>query len=63
MSAYLDKLLDRVGERVAERVVERLEATLDVLSDRELLDDLKRADQQPDEEAVPLDAVRRARTS
>ena len=59
MTAYLDRLLSRVGDRVAERVFERVEATIDVLTDRRLLADLSRADEEPDDEAVPLDELRR----
>lgn len=67
MSGYLDRLFSRVGqrvenrlvERVEHRVVERVEATLDVLSDHALLEDLQKADAEPDEEARPLEEVMR----
>jgi hypothetical protein len=63
MTAYLDKLLDRIGERIADRVIERLEATLDVVTDRDLVSDLERADAEPDDAAVPFDDVRRVEAS
>ncbi|MEJ7566993.1 MAG: hypothetical protein WKF41_01900 [Gaiellaceae bacterium] len=59
LSRYLDKLFTRVESRVEARVVERVEATIDVLSDPALLDDLRRADKQPDEEARPFNEIAR----
>jgi hypothetical protein len=59
LSGYLDRLFSRVEERVEARIVERVEATIDVMSDPALLADLRRADDQPDEEARPLDEVMR----
>ncbi len=59
LSSYLDKLFDRLGERVGDRVAERLEATWDAMTDRELMDDLRRADKQPDEDALPYEEIRR----
>jgi hypothetical protein len=58
---YLDRIFDRVGDRVGDRVAERLEATLDVLTDPDLMNDLREADSQPDEEARSYDEIRRKR--
>jgi hypothetical protein len=63
LTAYLTRLLDRLGERVGDRVAERLEGTLDVLTDRDLMRDLDRADLEPDERAVPLEDVLNRRRS
>ena len=60
MRNYLLRLFDRaVTERVEHRLVERLEASVDVLTDRELMADLRRADAQADEDARSYDEVRR----
>jgi hypothetical protein len=40
-------------------VTERLEATIDVLTDSELMVGLERADSQADEEARPYEEIRR----
>lgn len=61
LSGYLDRLFDRLGDRVGDRVVERLEATIDVLTDPDLMNDLRQADSQPDEEARSYDEIRRRR--
>jgi len=56
----LDRLFDRlVGERVGDRVADRLEATLDVLTDPDLMGDLRRAGAQPDEDARPYEEIAR----
>jgi hypothetical protein len=44
---------------MVRRLTERLRATLDVLTDQRLLDDLERSDSQPDEAARPYEEVRR----
>jgi hypothetical protein len=63
MRGYLLRLLDRATERlegrVEDRVTERLDATLDVLTDPKLMDDLRRADSQADEDARPYNEIRR----
>jgi hypothetical protein len=59
LSRYLDRLFDRLGERVGDRVADRLEATLDVLTDPDLMGDLRRADAQPDEDARPYNEIAR----
>jgi hypothetical protein len=57
---YLVRLFDRVvTERVEDRVGRRLEATVDVLTDPALIEDLRQADAQPDQEARPYDEIRR----
>jgi len=61
LSRYWDKLFERIEDRVEGRVVKRVEATLDVLTDRDLMDDLRRADAQPDSEARSFEEIRRAR--
>jgi hypothetical protein len=59
MNRYLDRLFGRLEERVENRVVERVEATLDVLGAPELMEDLRQADAQPDEEARSFEEIRR----
>lgn len=59
MSRYLDRLFSRIEERVESRVVERVEATLDVMTDSALMEDLRRADAQPDEDARPYEEITR----
>ena len=59
VSRYLDRLFDRLGERVGDRVADRLEATLDILTDPQLMGDLRRADAQPDEDARPYEEIAR----
>jgi hypothetical protein len=59
LSRYLDRLFTRVEARVEARVVKRVEATIDVLSDPDLMDDLRRADLQSDEDARPLSEISR----
>lgn len=61
LSRYLDRLFDRLGERVGDRVADRLEATLDVLTDPQLMDDLRRADAQQGEDARPYEEIARDR--
>jgi hypothetical protein len=61
VSRYLERLFDRLGDRVGDRVAERLEATFDVLTDPDLMNDLRRADAQSDEEARSYDEIRRRR--
>jgi hypothetical protein len=55
MTHFFDLLLAPVERRVETRVMERVEATLDVLSDPQLLEHLRKADLQPDAEARPLE--------
>ncbi len=52
-------LEQRVEARVETRVMQRIEATLDVITDQKLLEDLRRADSQPDEDATPLEDLLR----
>ena len=63
MTGYFCRLLDRATERVEARVenrlASRLDATLDVLTDPKLMEDLRRADAQADEDARPYDEIRR----
>ena len=61
MNRYIERLFDRLGDRVGDRVAERLEATIDVLTDPELMSALREADSQPDEEARSFDEIRRQR--
>jgi hypothetical protein len=57
---YLVRLFDRaVTERVENRVEKKLEATFDIITDEKLMADLRRADQQADEDARPYDEIRR----
>lgn len=59
LSRYLDRLFSRVEERVETRIVERVEATLDVMTDTALMEDLRKADAQPDEDARPFEEIMR----
>lgn len=61
---YVVRLFDRVvteraASRAESRVERRLEATLDVMTDPKLMDDLRRAEGQADEDARPYDEIRR----
>ena len=69
MSRYLDRLFSALGERLAERrtpgvadrlaeVEMRLEA-LEILTDKDTMEDLVRAAREPDSEARPYEEVRR----
>lgn len=59
LSRYLDRLFTRVEARVEARVVKRVEATIDVLSDPDLMNDLRRADSQSDKDARPFSEISR----
>jgi hypothetical protein len=54
-----DRATERLESRIEHRVTERLEATADVLTDPALIEDLKQADAQADEDARPYDEIRR----
>ena len=54
-----DRATERLELRIEHRVTQRLEATGDVLSDPELMEDLRDADTQSDEDARPYDEIRR----
>jgi hypothetical protein len=66
MTRYLLRLLDATADRIADRVADRLATdykaqmeTLEVLKDDEAMEDLRRASQEPDEDAQPYEDVRR----
>jgi hypothetical protein len=66
LNRYVDKLLDKTAERLAPRVVDRIAdqldtriATLEVLLDPEALEDLRDADETPDDALIDYEDVRR----
>jgi hypothetical protein len=66
LSSYIDRLLVGVADRIAERVADRLATdykaqleAVEVLRDDEAVEDLRRASQEPDEDAQPYEDVRR----
>jgi hypothetical protein len=61
VNRYLERLFDRLGDRVGDRLADRLDATWDVLTDPDLMNDLRRADGESDEEARSYDEIRRRR--
>jgi hypothetical protein len=57
---YLIRLFDRaLTDRVEDRVEKKLAATFEIVTDEKLMADLRRADQQADEDARPYDEIRR----
>jgi hypothetical protein len=74
LNRYLDNLLDRVADRLAPRIEDRVRdevvpriqaeyeswlATIDVMADVELVEDLRVADAQGDEDAQDYEEIRR----
>jgi hypothetical protein len=66
LTGYLLRLLDATADRIADRVADRLATdykaqleTLEVLKDDGAVEDLRRASQEPDEDAQPYEDVRR----
>lgn len=66
LNRYVDRLLDRTAERLAPRVANRITddfesriATLETLTDAEVMDDLRVASGTPAHELIDYEDIRR----